>query len=126
MQDLAVAQDLTVRDSAGNIIQFMYGDDGIDPAKSDHGLPVDLDALLLKAQALEDLLASAYHLCTNATGAFFFRGIVYPLGDDWRNTRIQVSLDQDRILVRTVTGKHIRIFFPSDGVLTVARPVNFF
>lgn len=37
LQDLRVEYDGTVRDSKNNIIQFVAGEDGIDPAKSDSG-----------------------------------------------------------------------------------------
>jgi DNA-directed RNA polymerase subunit A' len=37
MQDLKVEYDYTVRDSAGKIIQFQYGEDGIDVSKSEKG-----------------------------------------------------------------------------------------
>ena len=37
MQDLHVEYDLTVRDSRNNLVQFIAGEDGIDPAKSDGG-----------------------------------------------------------------------------------------
>ncbi len=37
LQDLKVWEDLTTRDSNGNIIQFFAGEDGIDPTKSDWG-----------------------------------------------------------------------------------------
>lgn len=37
LQDLKVREDLTIRDSNNNIIQFMAGEDGIDPTKSDWG-----------------------------------------------------------------------------------------
>ena len=37
MQDLRVEYDGTVRDSRNHIIQFLAGEDGIDPAKSDGG-----------------------------------------------------------------------------------------
>jgi len=43
LQDMKVEYDLTVRDSRGHIIQFLAGEDGIDPAKSDGGnAPVPL------------------------------------------------------------------------------------
>lgn len=32
MEDLHCTYDLSVRDSVGNILQFYYGDDGLDPA----------------------------------------------------------------------------------------------
>jgi len=37
LQDLKVEYDLSVRDSRGHIVQFVAGEDGIDPAKSDAG-----------------------------------------------------------------------------------------
>ena len=37
LQDLKVEEDLTVRSSNGEIIQFFAGEDGIDPSKSDWG-----------------------------------------------------------------------------------------
>jgi DNA-directed RNA polymerase subunit A' len=46
MEHLKVEYDLTVRDPGGNVIQFLYGEDGIDPAKSDHGKAVNLDRLI--------------------------------------------------------------------------------
>jgi len=46
LEHLKVEYDLTVRDPHGNIIQFLYGEDGVDPAKSDHGRPINLDRLI--------------------------------------------------------------------------------
>ncbi|MBU4299954.1 MAG: DNA-directed RNA polymerase subunit A' [Nanoarchaeota archaeon] len=37
LQDLKVNSDWTVKDSEGTIIQFVPGEDGIDPSKSDYG-----------------------------------------------------------------------------------------
>jgi DNA-directed RNA polymerase I subunit RPA1 len=34
LEELKVNYDMTVRDSAGNIVQFLYGDDGLDPTSS--------------------------------------------------------------------------------------------
>jgi DNA-directed RNA polymerase subunit A' len=39
LQDLHVGYDKTVRDSHNNIVQFVAGEDGIDPGKSDAGKP---------------------------------------------------------------------------------------
>src|SRR5579863_142450 len=46
LEHLKVEYDLTVRDPSGNVIQFHYGEDGVDPAKSDHGRPINLDRLI--------------------------------------------------------------------------------
>ena len=46
LQDLSVRPDGTVRDNRGVIIQTMYGEDKVDPAKSDYGRIVDIDRLI--------------------------------------------------------------------------------
>jgi DNA-directed RNA polymerase subunit A' len=38
MQDLKVEYDHTVRDTASKIIQFKYGEDGMDVSKSEDGI----------------------------------------------------------------------------------------
>ena len=45
LEHLRVEYDGTVRNSVGDIIQFMYGEDGVDPAKSDHGVAVNVAQL---------------------------------------------------------------------------------
>jgi DNA-directed RNA polymerase subunit A' len=37
IQDLTVEYDRSVRDAEGTVIQFIAGEDGIDPTKSDRG-----------------------------------------------------------------------------------------
>jgi DNA-directed RNA polymerase subunit A' len=46
LQDLKVAYDGTVRTTGGRIIQFLYGEDGTDPAKSSYGNPVDVKGIV--------------------------------------------------------------------------------
>ena len=46
LQDIRVEYDGTVRGTDGSIIQFKYGDDGVDPAKSDHGKAVNIDKII--------------------------------------------------------------------------------
>ena len=45
LEHLRVEYDGTVRNSIGEIVQFQYGEDGIDPAKSDHGVAVNVGML---------------------------------------------------------------------------------
>ncbi|MEM4293335.1 MAG: DNA-directed RNA polymerase subunit A' [Thermoplasmata archaeon] len=47
LEDLRVMEDRTVRNTAGMIIQFRYGEDGIDPARSVQGNAIDAVDLLL-------------------------------------------------------------------------------
>jgi DNA-directed RNA polymerase subunit A' len=46
LQDIKVEYDGTVRTSVGRIVQFKYGEDGVDPSKSYHGHAVDIEAIL--------------------------------------------------------------------------------
>jgi len=46
LEHIRLEYDSTVRDSAGDIIQFQYGEDGVDPAKSDHGKAVNVRRLI--------------------------------------------------------------------------------
>ncbi|MGQ9538264.1 MAG: DNA-directed RNA polymerase subunit A' [Candidatus Bathycorpusculaceae bacterium] len=46
LEHLRLEYDGTVRSSAGDIIQFKYGEDGVDPAKSDHGKAVNVNRLI--------------------------------------------------------------------------------
>ena len=48
-----------VRDSAGDIIQFRYGEDGVDPAKSDHGKAVNVIRLIDQVRLGEEKGAEA-------------------------------------------------------------------
>jgi DNA-directed RNA polymerase subunit A' len=45
LEHLRVEYDGTVRNSIGDIVQFQYGEDGVDPAKSDHGMAVNVALL---------------------------------------------------------------------------------
>jgi DNA-directed RNA polymerase subunit A' len=53
LEHLKIEYDQTVRDPHGNILQFLYGEDGIDPAKSDHGEAVNI-ARLIESQSVVD------------------------------------------------------------------------
>lgn len=46
LEHLRVEYDGTVRDSIGDVIQFHFGEDGVDPAKSDHGKAVNVSRLV--------------------------------------------------------------------------------
>ena len=45
LEHLRIEYDGTVRNSTGDIVQFRYGEDGVDPAKSDHGKAVNVDRI---------------------------------------------------------------------------------
>jgi DNA-directed RNA polymerase subunit A' len=48
LQDLMVEKDRSVRDNSNNIIQFEYGEDGVDPSRSSYGEAVDIDWIVHK------------------------------------------------------------------------------
>ncbi len=45
LEHLRVEYDGTVRNSVGDVVQFSYGEDGVDPSKSDHGVAVNIGQL---------------------------------------------------------------------------------
>ncbi|KAI5021835.1 hypothetical protein ZWY2020_058565 [Hordeum vulgare] len=53
LEDLSVFYDQTVRNASGGIVQFVYGDDGMDPVKMEGkgGRPLNLDQLYRKVMA---------------------------------------------------------------------------
>ncbi|HEX2014229.1 MAG TPA: DNA-directed RNA polymerase subunit A'/A'', partial [Nitrososphaera sp.] len=53
LEHLKIEYDQTVRDPHGNIVQYLYGEDGIDPAKSDHGEAVNISRLI-EAESIVD------------------------------------------------------------------------
>ncbi|RLF35524.1 MAG: DNA-directed RNA polymerase subunit A' [Thermoplasmata archaeon] len=46
LEDVKVENDGTVRHSGGEIIQFIYGEDGVDPARSINGNAVDVNRII--------------------------------------------------------------------------------
>jgi len=59
MEHLRVEYDDTVRNSMGDIIQFKYGEDGVDPAKSDHGKAVNVSRLVQQIELMKERGAAA-------------------------------------------------------------------
>ncbi|CAJ2654286.1 unnamed protein product [Trifolium pratense] len=54
LEDLFLHYDYTVRDTNGGIVQFCYGDDGMDPAgmEGKNGKPLNFDRLFLRSKAI--------------------------------------------------------------------------
>ena len=48
LEDLKLTSDGTVRNTVGTVIQFKYGEDGVDPAKTVRGKAIDLDDLFFE------------------------------------------------------------------------------
>lgn len=75
LEDISAQYDGTARTSAGHVIQFVYGDDGLDPSKmaAEEDQPIQLEAVLVQCMAecdkvhdacmtLEDLANVVLHL----------------------------------------------------------------
>ncbi|PSR95151.1 DNA-directed RNA polymerase III subunit 1 like [Actinidia chinensis var. chinensis] len=54
LEDLSVQYDNTVRNASGTVVQFIYGDDGMDPSQMEGkgGVPLNFERLLLKIKAI--------------------------------------------------------------------------
>lgn len=52
LEDLSIQYDNTVRSASGCIVQFLYGDDGLDPAKMEGkgGVPLNFDRMFMKVK----------------------------------------------------------------------------
>jgi len=46
LEDVKVEEDGTVKHTGGQIIQFLYGEDGVDPARTMNGVSVDIDRII--------------------------------------------------------------------------------
>ncbi|XP_042421981.1 DNA-directed RNA polymerase III subunit 1-like isoform X2 [Zingiber officinale] len=53
LEDLSIYYDQTVRNASGGVVQFLYGGDGMDPAKMEgkDGIPLNMDQLFMKIMA---------------------------------------------------------------------------
>mmetsp|Transcript_57027 Transcript_57027/g.130557 ORF Transcript_57027/g.130557 Transcript_57027/m.130557 type:complete len:744 (+) Transcript_57027:1921-4152(+) len=62
LEDLSIHYDNTVRNSHGGIVQFRYGDDGLDPLlmEDDDGKPLNFRRMLLRSTALLPSKISEY------------------------------------------------------------------
>jgi len=58
LEDLKLKSDGTVRNTADSVIQFRYGDDGVDPCRSVQGDPIDIEDILVEVLGDEAELLS--------------------------------------------------------------------
>ncbi len=66
LEDLKVAEDGTVRNTAGTVIEYRYGEDGIDPTRSFQGAAVATDEII--ASVLNRRVKTAAELRREAAG----------------------------------------------------------
>ena len=66
LEDLKLTADGTVRNTIGTVVQFKYGEDGVDPARTVRGKAIDLDDLF--AEVLGDRADELLHIETKDVG----------------------------------------------------------
>ena len=66
LEDLKLTADGTVRNTIGTVVQFRYGEDGVDPARSVRGKAVDLDDVF--ATVLGDKADELLHIDAKDVG----------------------------------------------------------
>ena len=66
LEDLKLTADGTVRNTIGTVVQFRYGEDGVDPAKSVRGEAIDLDGIF--TMVLGDDSDALLHVDTEDVG----------------------------------------------------------
>lgn len=54
LQDIEVKYDGTVRETRGMIVQFEYGEDGVDPSRGDYGKSINIDRIIELATCEDD------------------------------------------------------------------------
>ncbi|MHC1565017.1 MAG: DNA-directed RNA polymerase subunit A' [Candidatus Syntropharchaeales archaeon] len=54
LQDIEVKYDGTVRETRGMIVQFEYGEDGVDPSRGDYGKSINIDRIIELATCGDD------------------------------------------------------------------------
>lgn len=54
LEDLSIYYDSTVRNASASIVQFVYGDDGMDPSQMEEktGCPLNFERLFMKVKVV--------------------------------------------------------------------------
>jgi DNA-directed RNA polymerase III subunit RPC1 len=70
LEDLSTQYDNTVRNSSGDIVQFVYGDDELDPSGMEAvGKPVDFDRIMLHVKSVHPAMDEQHLLPTDILDA---------------------------------------------------------
>ena len=78
LEDLCSQYDLTVRNSVGEIVQFIYGGDGLDPTEMEgHEVPVDFNRVMQHNQVGRCRGGRAYTGVGRTQGSGIHRGRAY-------------------------------------------------
>jgi DNA-directed RNA polymerase subunit A' len=85
LEDLKVAEDGTVRNTAGTVIQYAYGEDGVDPSRSFQGEAVPMEEILAGVLGKPRMLRGGPD--TSATAP--------PLGEEEMDLLAEAQLEED-------------------------------
>ncbi|MHA1651328.1 MAG: DNA-directed RNA polymerase subunit A' [Candidatus Helarchaeota archaeon] len=128
LQDIKVEYDGTVRNAVGNIIQFKYGEDRVDPAKSDHGKAVNIDVILEKVISELDFQGPSINVedikFKNRLEELYKtdqlpKSVVENLTGKLKNFDIDVS-QFDAIITETLKAYHKALIEPGEAVGVVS------
>ncbi|WOL00292.1 DNA-directed RNA polymerase III subunit 1 [Canna indica] len=119
LEDLSLYYDQTVRNASGGVVQFLYGDDGMDPAKMEgrNGIPLNLDQLFMKIMAtcpprgsdmlspmeVSEILKDRLEKYKSPEGGFseFFKDLLTKFVDNrvnlFKETRKALKLDENHV-----------------------------
>jgi len=123
LEHLRVEYDGTVRDSMGNIIQFKYGDDNVDPAKSDHGKAVNVEQLIerVKITAIPGEIASKDFIEAKLTEIEPY--ITLSLIRDLRRRMVEAKLTEEavnKVIQDVLKNYEFSLVEPGEAIGTVA------
>jgi DNA-directed RNA polymerase II subunit RPB1 len=113
MEDLTVQHDGTVRDANNNIIQFHYGEDGINPTK------IETQSLAIEKLSQQDIIQQ-FGLKEVDWSTVLKDGTARENDEELITTFVQQVLEDQRMMVEGVSQKKIIM----DNSVSVFAPVN--
>ena len=120
LEDMVVAYDYTVRNNQNKIIQFQYGDDGIDSTKVENqGLP-------LSKMTLEQVYAH-YQLPFDLRSSTFKTNFTKETIKRMKNQKNKLVQKTQAIINEVIKGRQeiVENVFHNDSGITIHIPVNF-
>ena len=123
LEHLRVEYDGTVRDSQSDIIQFRYGEDGVDPAKSDHGKAVNVGLLVERMKIAMEPGPPAFKELIEERLAETAEALTPSLIDELNRTLSESGMTEEGVekVIQTVARNYdFSLVEPGEAVGTVA------
>ena len=118
LEHIRVEYDQTVRDSRGDIIQFRYGEDGVDTAKSDHGKAVNTERLVERVELTMEKGEKASKLYTEKKIDDVRADLTPSLTDQLQNSLLKAKLTRkgvDQAIKETVKNYRKAMIEPGEA-----------